>query len=60
MAMVILVSFLGLEGQTSSSQEDLPLSHQLSIVEGRKMTKDILLSFLGLEGQTTSSIEDVP
>ena len=60
MAMVILLSFLGLKGQTSSSLEDMPgPPPQLPTEEERKMVMVmvILLSFSGLEGQTSSSLE---
>ena len=61
MALGILLSFLGLEGQTSCSIEDMPWSHQEpSTDEGRKMALDILLGLLGLEGQISSSLEDMP
>ena len=56
--MVILLSFLGLEGQTSSSLEDMPEPPpQLSTEEWKKMTMVTTLSFLGPEGQTSSSLE---
>ena len=52
--MVMLRSFLGLEGQSSSSLEDMPWPPpQLSTEERKKMTMAITLSFLGLEGQTS-------
>ena len=61
MAMVILLSLFGLEGQISSSLEDMPQYHpQLSTEEGRKMALASTLSFLGLEGQTSSALEDMP
>jgi hypothetical protein len=52
MTMVITLSFLGLEGQTSSSLEDRwhrpwPPS-QLSTEEGRKVAMVILPFFLGI------------
>ena len=47
MAMVILFSFLGLEGQTPSSLEDAGIGHG-------HLHDSSLFSFLGLEGQTSS------
>ena len=61
MTMVILISFLGLEWQTSSSLEDMPSPpQQLFTKEGRKMAMVILLSLLELDSQTPSSLEDMP
>ena len=61
MAMVVLLSFSRLEGQTSSSLEDMPGSRpQLFTEERKEMTMVITHSFLGLEGQTSSSLGDVP
>ena len=55
--MVIVVSFLGLERQTSSSPEDMPRSPpQPSSEDGKKMTMVITLSFLGLEGQAVATL----
>ena len=61
MTMVILLSFLGLEGQTSSSLEDMPWPPpQLSTEEGKQITMVITRSILGLQGQSSSSLEDMP
>ena len=55
MTMVILLSFLGLEGQTSSlSKSYAMITSQLSFRERMQMTMVMLLSCLGLEGQTSS------
>ena len=59
MAMVILFSFLELEGQTPSSLERMPgPPPQLATEAWQKMTMVITLSFLELEGQTPYSLED--
>ena len=55
------ISFLGLEGQISSSLEDMPgPPPQLSTQEEREMAIVVLRSFSGLEGHTSSSLEDMP
>ena len=54
--MAILLSFLGLQGQTSSSLGDRQWpAPQLSTEERRAVATAITLSFLGLEGETLSS-----
>ena len=61
MTKVIPLSFLGLEGQTSSSLEDMPWPPpQLSTEDRKKITMVITLSILGLKKQTSSSLEDTP
>ena len=61
MAVVILLSFLGLGVQTSSSLEDMPRPpQQLFTKEGRNMAMVILLALLELECQTPNSLEDLP
>ena len=61
MTMVIRLFFLGLEGQTSSSLEDMPwLPPQLSTEDRKKITMVTSLSILGLQWQTYSSLEDTP
>ena len=51
MTKVILLSVLGLEGETSSSLEEMPWSPpHFSTGEKKKITMVITLSFLGLEG----------
>ena len=55
---IILISFLGLAGQTSFSLEDMPWPpQQLFTKEGRNMAMVILTSLSELEGQTPSSLE---
>ena len=61
MTVVILLSFLGLEGQTSSSLEEVTWpSPQLSTQDRKEISMDITLSILGLKGQTSPSLEDMP
>ena len=57
--MVILLSCLGVEGQTSSSLEDMPSRPPQLFFEGRmNVAMVILLSLLGLEEQTLCCKDD--
>jgi hypothetical protein len=61
MTTVITSSFLGLEGQTSSSLEDDGIGHlHSSLLNKEKDGHCHTISFLRLEGKTPSSLEDMP
>ena len=61
MTMVITSSFLGLEGQTSSSLEDDGIGHLHNSLLKKGERWPLSYSFpLRLEGQTPCSLEDMP